>query len=42
MISNTLHWQKLSRATVKSDYIFTYKIEKKILNTSLRGVDKVN
>jgi hypothetical protein len=34
--------KKISRATVKSDCIATYNIEKKKLKTLLSGVDRVN
>jgi hypothetical protein len=38
----TPHWKKISRATVKSDCIATYNIEKIKLKTLLSGVDRVN
>jgi hypothetical protein len=38
----TPHWKKISLATVKSDCIATYNIEKKKLKTFLSGVDRVN
>jgi hypothetical protein len=38
----TPHWKKISRATVKSDCIATYNIEKKKLKTFLSGVDRIN
>jgi hypothetical protein len=38
----TLHWKKISHATVKSDCNATYNIEKKKLKTLLSGVNRVN
>jgi hypothetical protein len=38
----TPHWKKISRATVKSDCIATYNIEKIKLKTLLSGIDRVN
>jgi hypothetical protein len=38
----TPHWKKISRATLKNDYIATYLNEKKNMKTLLNGVDKVN
>jgi hypothetical protein len=38
----TPHWKKISRATVKSDCVATYNIEKKKLKTLLSEVDRVN
>jgi hypothetical protein len=38
----TPHWKKISRATVKSDCIATYNIEKKKLKTFISRVDGVN
>ncbi|XP_059429199.1 zinc finger BED domain-containing protein RICESLEEPER 2-like [Corylus avellana] len=38
----TPHYKKISCATVKSDCIATYNIEKKKLKTLLSGIDRVN
>ena len=38
----TSYWKIISRATVKSDCIATYNIEKKKLKTLLSGIDRVN
>ncbi|XP_059436467.1 zinc finger BED domain-containing protein RICESLEEPER 2-like [Corylus avellana] len=38
----TPYWKKISRATIKSDCIATYNIEKKKLKTLLSGIDRVN
>ncbi|XP_059429198.1 zinc finger BED domain-containing protein RICESLEEPER 2-like [Corylus avellana] len=38
----TSYWKKISCATVKSDCIATYNIEKQKLKTLLSGIDRVN
>jgi hypothetical protein len=42
MRANTSYWQKISRATAKSDCMSTYEIEKKKLKNLLRNVNIVN